>query len=232
MLPFSFSNSLCNTLCQYICSLWCSVHMNIHCVNKAVLTIQKVGLNTCQQLHVGGCTTPHTEFYSLSFSGYERVYILYICIAIQIRGETALKGACLLRNVSNPYFTATNTHTHCSDQLAWSHDSWSSVLTILHTHELHKPCPPILGCWMAWLDNCWIKRNPQLVIFMCTYTCTMLARSHMATFKTLQKVQTYHLWKGRGVKLSNPAPPQDSFKACSNKLLWGNPGPFPPPPPV
>ena len=32
-----------------------------------------------------------------------------------------------------------------------------SVLTILHTHELHKPHPPILGCWLAWLDNCWIK---------------------------------------------------------------------------
>jgi len=49
--------------------------MNIHCVNKAVLTIQKVGLNTCQQLHVGDCTTPHPEFYSLGFSGYARVYI-------------------------------------------------------------------------------------------------------------------------------------------------------------
>ena len=73
--------------------------MNIHCVNKAVLTIQKVELNTCQQLHVGGCTTPHTEFYSLGFSGYARIYIyiyIYISIAIQLRGETAFKGVCLL----------------------------------------------------------------------------------------------------------------------------------------
>jgi len=97
--------------------------MNIHCVNKAVLTIQKVGLNTCQQLHVGGCTTPHTEFYSLGFSGYARVYI-YISITIQLQGETAFKGVCLLSNVSNPYLARTNTHMHCSDhQLALSHDS-------------------------------------------------------------------------------------------------------------